>query len=447
MTSTGRRIVVATSEPVTARMAGPAIRAWHMADVLSVEHEVVLVSTEPCDRSHPRCDVRTVTSADLRELERWYDVLVAQTGFLTTHPFLRASDKVIVGDIYDPFHLENLESSGRPSDEQAARFRHLVSVVNEQLRRGDFFVCASGRQRDFWLGSLAALGRVNPVTYEQSVRLESLVSVVPFGLPAEPPRKSRLVLRDVVPGIGKDDKVLLWAGGVYNWFDPITLVRAVDVLRKRVPNVRLFFLGLGHPNPKIPPMQTVHDLRALAGSLGLAGTHVFFNEGWVEYDDRAEYLLEADIGVSTHLDSIETAYSFRTRVLDYLWARLPIVATGGDAFSDMIRDEGLGATVPPGDVQKLEEALFHLLDDREAARACRANAERVVRRFRWDRVMAPLMAFCRSPARAPDLLRAEAERSEAEAASNGGRPAPSRDDALPPVLRRAGGHLRRLLGR
>ena len=39
------------------------------------------------------------------------------------------------------------------------------------------------------------------------------------------------------------------------------------------------------------------------------------------------YLTEADAGVSTHHEHIETTYSFRTRILDYLWASLPIVAT------------------------------------------------------------------------------------------------------------------------
>ena len=39
------------------------------------------------------------------------------------------------------------------------------------------------------------------------------------------------------------------------------------------------------------------------------------------YDERADYLLDADVGVSTHFPHIETEFSFRTRILDYLWAR------------------------------------------------------------------------------------------------------------------------------
>jgi glycosyltransferase involved in cell wall biosynthesis len=400
------RVVVATCDPITARMAGPAIRAWHMAEVLAAEHDVQLVTTEACERSHPRFPVRRVGSDDLRELERWMDVLVFQGGLLRIHPFLLESDKVIVADLYDPFHLENLEQTrGRSPQEREATIRHLTGVLNEQLERADFFLCASMRQRDFWLGSLAALGRVNPATYDEDETLSSLVAVVPFGLPCDPPARTGPALRGVVPGIGPDDHVVLWAGGVYNWFDPLTLVRAVDRLRRRLPTVRLYFLGLQHPNPNIPEMRTAGRLRSLAGELGLTGRHVFFNEGWVDYDARAGFLLDADVGVSTHLDHVETSYSFRTRILDYLWAGLPVVATGGDALGELIEREALGLTVPADDVEALESALERLLGDEDLANSCRQNVARVAPSFRWSEVLAPLVGFVRSPRRAPDLAR------------------------------------------
>ena len=41
-----RRIVVATGDTLSERMAGPAIRAWQIARALADEHDVVLVTTE-----------------------------------------------------------------------------------------------------------------------------------------------------------------------------------------------------------------------------------------------------------------------------------------------------------------------------------------------------------------------------------------------------------------
>jgi GT2 family glycosyltransferase len=405
MFSERRRIVVATGDTLEPAMAGPAIRAWQIASALSREHEVQLVTDNRCDGvEHPDFRVRKVTPWELHQLVDWCDVLIFQGHIMHQHPSVGASGKVLVADIYDPFHLEQLEQA-RDLGPDGHRQVVLSStwVLNRQLARGDFFMCASEKQRDFWLGQLAAVGRINPLTYDEDETLENLLAVVPFGVSDAPPVHTRPVLKGVVPGIGPDDKVLLWGGGIYNWFDPLTLLRAVDKLRARLPEVRLYFLGLKHPNPHVPEMKMAVDARALADELGLTGTHVFFNEGWVEYADRQNYLLEADIGVSTHFDHVETQFSFRTRILDYFWASLPVVTTGGDALADLLQESGAGIAVPAEDVDALEAALYVLLTDENRRQACRKASLTLADEYRWSRVLEPLVEFCRNPRRAPDL--------------------------------------------
>lgn len=400
-----RRIVVGTCDSLAPKMAGPAIRAWQIAAALSVEHEVRLVSTTIADLSDPRFSIEAVDDAGLEELERWCDVFVFQGWLIHSRPFLLSSDKTIVADLYDPLHLEQLEQGrdeGRRGRRQAVQ--SATAVLNEQLIRGDFLVCASERQRDFWLGQLAAVGRINPRTYDDDRTLRSLLAVVPFGVPDQPPVKTRAAMRGVVPGIGADDKVILWGGGIYNWFDPLTLLHAVDRIRRRIPDVRLQFMGLKHPNPDIPEMRMAVATRELSDRLGLTGRHVFFNEGWVDYEDRQNYLLEADVGVSTHLDGLESALSFRTRILDYLWASLPVVATAGDALADIVVSNGAGVSVPAGDVDALTDALVAILEDPDRRKRCAENASEAASHLRWSQVLAPLVSFCRNPRRAPDLL-------------------------------------------
>ena len=399
------RIAIATPDTLTARMAGPAIRAWQIASALAAEHDVQLVTTTIADLPDSPFPVLTVDDAGLTDIERWCDVLVFQGWLVHKRPFLLESEKILVADVYDPLHLEQLEQGrddgwrGRVLAVQSA-----TAVLNEQLLRGDYFLCASEKQRDFWLGQMSALGRVNPITYDADETLRSLISVVPFGVPEAPPARTRPAIKGVVPGIGPNDEVLLWGGGIYNWFDPLTLLHAVDRLRRRRPDVRLFFLGLKHPNPDIPEMRMAVAARELSDRLGLTGTHAFFNEGWVEYEDRQNYLLDADIGVSTHLDHVETAYSFRTRVLDYFWAGLPTVATAGDAMADLIGSHRLGITVPAGDVDALEAALFAILEDLPLRKAMSAGAASMAAQLTWPKVLEPLVEFCRDPKRAPDLL-------------------------------------------
>ena len=229
-----RRILVATGDTLAPQMAGPAIRAWQIACALCREHDVELVSDDRVPRDLaprlPRCGRSPTPSSPSWCSGR--DVTIFQGYLMNQHPVLLHTNKVIVADIYDPFHLEQLEQA-RDAGEAGRRIivRAATEVLNEQLTRGDLFLCASRKQRDFWLGQLAAVGRVNPVTYDADESMDELVKVVPFGVSDDPPRHTRPVLKGVVPGIGPDDKVILWGGGIYNWFDPLTLLRAVDKLR------------------------------------------------------------------------------------------------------------------------------------------------------------------------------------------------------------------------
>ena len=397
---------MATGDVIGTAMAGPAIRAWQFAAALSAEHDVELVTSVACTLpDDPRFRIRRVETADVAQLLTRTDVWVVQGSILLDFPALERSDAVVVVDLYDPYHLENLElRRERPVRDRQATVHNATATLNKGIRRGDFFLAASDKQRDFWLGSLAALGRINPLTYDSDSSLRQLIDLVPFGVDDTPPVHSRPALRGVLKGVGPDDVVLLWGGGIYNWFDPLTLLRAVDVVRRTRDDVRLVFLGGTHPNPALPAMRMAAQTHDLAKDLGLAGTHVFFNEGWVPYDERGSYLLEADIGVSTHLDHVETAFSFRTRILDYLWAGLPVVATNGDVFADVIDSRGIGATVPPEDVEALAAALLRLIEDVDLRRQCAAASLALSREYRWDAALEPLRAFVNDPSRAPDLV-------------------------------------------
>ncbi|MDQ7029881.1 MAG: hypothetical protein Q9O62_08955 [Ardenticatenia bacterium] len=62
-----------------------------------------------------------------------------------------------------------------------------MGQLQQQSLLGDFFICASERQRDWWLGLLEASGRINPYTFGEDPSLRRLIDVVPFGLPEGPP--------------------------------------------------------------------------------------------------------------------------------------------------------------------------------------------------------------------------------------------------------------------
>lgn len=402
----GTRVLVVTGDVLGAKMAGPAIRAWEMANALHEVCEVRLASTQGSTLEHGAFPVLAANEAELRRQIDWAEVLVFQGYTLSAFPWIRATNTIIVADIYDPMHLEFLEQG----KDLAPSFRvkqggYITEVLNVQLEMADYLLCASEKQRDFWLGQLAAVGRLNTRNYDADPSLRSLIDIAPFGISNAPATQTRHAIKGEVPGIGLDDQVIIWGGGVYNWFDPLTLIRAVARLVTKHPRLRLYFLGVKHPNPEVPAMRMAAETMRLSDELGLTDRHVFFNTEWVDYEDRVNYLLDADLGVSTHLDHVETAFSFRTRILDYLWAGLPIVATDGDTFAGLIREHRLGAVVPPEDVDALAAAIEATLyaDDRSETSARVLEFGRTT--FTWERTLRPLIEFCAAPRRAADRAR------------------------------------------
>ncbi|MCK9913226.1 MULTISPECIES: glycosyltransferase [Microbacterium] len=398
------RVLVVTGDVIGARMAGPAIRAWTMSEHLALRNDVRLVSPAAPKRASGTFSVHRASSdSEMRTHEEWADVIVIQGYVMRQYASLAKTKKILVADIYDPLHLEQLEQA---RDTQFDRWNSQVltatEVLNEQLARADFFICASEKQRLFWLGQLAAVGRVNAMTYESDNSLSDLIAVVPFGLSEDIPEQQYHAIKGTIPGIEPDDKVILWGGGIYDWFDTETLLRAIRKVADTHPSVRLFFMGVSHPNPDVPQMKVVGRTFELADQLGLTDRFVFFNRDWVALDERHNYLLDADAAVSTHYEHLETVFSFRTRILDYLWARLPMVTTRGDGFADLIDAGPLGITVPERDVDALAEAIVRVLfDDQFRARA-RANIEPVRQAFSWTRALEPLTQFCAAPLPAAD---------------------------------------------
>jgi hypothetical protein len=205
--------------------------------------------------------------------EAWADVIVVQGMGFRIFSSIARTDKVVVADLYDPFQLEQLEMNKYSEPAQwEDEVTKAVSLLNEQIARADCFLCASEQQRNLWLGNLSALGRLNPATYTADPTFESLIRVVPFGLPPVAPVQRRHAIKGAVPGIEADDKVLIWGGGIYNWFDPATLVEAMGLLAETHPDIKLFFLSARHFNPDIPDMKALADaVEAAESSLRIQG--------------------------------------------------------------------------------------------------------------------------------------------------------------------------------
>ena len=389
-------------------MVGPAIRYWEFARVLS-DHFTVTLAIPPFVKQgslpSPPFEVkirRCQNEADLDTLAWETEVIVTVGDVLSHYPRLLKTDKPLVLDTYIPFLIENLNlyPNRVPTHEDLLSNERDRNAHSTQLRVADFIICASERQRDYWLGFLTALGRINPYTHHDDKTLRRLIDVVPFGLPKDRPIHTRQVLKGVYKSIKSDDDVLIWTGGIWKWLDASTLIKAMPLVIQERPNVKLFFMGTRRPDT---PSTSKIDVEAitLSKELGLYDTHIFFND-WTPYHERQNYLLEADLGVSLHSNHIETKFAFRTRSLDHLWTGLPLVATEGDVMSAELSSLNLARIVKAGDVEGVAQAIIEMLNAPEIRQKYQANLESVVAKYQWEVVTKPLIEFCAQPYFAPD---------------------------------------------
>jgi glycosyltransferase involved in cell wall biosynthesis len=131
------------------------------------------------------------------------------------------------------------------------------------------------------------------------------------------------------------------------------------------------------------------------------GSAVIFHDAWVPYAERAAWLAQAACGLACARDQLETRFAFRTRLLDCMWAGLPIVCTSGDELASRVANDDLGGVAAPGDATALADALERVLDRGRAAFAPRlatAAAE-----YAWPRAARPLVDWVRTPERGPRL--------------------------------------------
>ncbi|GAB4279007.1 MAG: glycosyltransferase [Candidatus Promineifilaceae bacterium] len=401
MTIQTHTLLIICPDAVHSSMGGVGIRYWELAHQLADNAQVTLAIPNKTDLTAEQFQLVQYEEGHeetLRPFAQQADIILLSGFTAYHHPFLKQLPASKIIDLYDPMILENLERfSTRPMAERQGLHQVGVATFNDLFQMGDFFICASEKQRDYWLGALTAANRVNPAVYDADPTLRQLIDLVPFGIPAKPPTPTQPVLKGVRPGIAPTDKVILWGGGLWDWLDPLTVIEAMPDVLTAVPQARLFFLGIRHPNPAVPPSRMAQQAVALAEQMGLRDTAVFFND-WTPYEERVNYLCEADIGVSLHGDHIETRFAVRTRLMDYLWAELPMVVGGGDVLSDLVRQHGLGVVVAAGDKTAVTDALITLLQNPVDP----AAFEAVKRPFYWPEVAKPLQNYVKRPWRNVD---------------------------------------------
>ncbi len=394
------RIAIFASEPVTGRIGGLGIRQLEIARVLSRFFEIRLLTPYEITDHKEKFPIKSISYEYPNTLEphiRWADAIYAH------HPAVAPYSKqyktpvavdLLVHEYFEGLEKEPLGKMGR--QEKNFHFSNSVLNLSRQMAMGDFFVCPSKRSRDYYLGSLTMTGKLDPETYLKDPEFKSIIDVVPFGLPSGKPKKGKRFFRGKLPGVKESDFIVLWGGTLANWYDVETPLKAMKRILKTHPQIKLIFTGFANPMQS-KPTETYVRSEQLAKKWKLLDKSVFFYKEWIPYEDRQFYLTECDAGIVTFLDHIENRFSQRIRLLDYVWADLPVLTSPGNVLSDWIQSEELGEVIPFGDFKALSKVLEEWGQNPKKLLQTRNKMRAAKRKLSWEKVCEPLIRFFQNP--------------------------------------------------
>ena len=406
-----KKCLVLSSGPVPVPehpiVEGGGLRCWGLAkgikqnspstDVVVAYHESHLKGVGT--KKHQGIGVTTWSMDSIRDLLKDFDSVIVSycMGDLSTvvADSLRPDQQLIL-DCYVPIYVEVSARNSSDLNQEYYSFQNDIGRWAHVLRRGDLFLCASEAQKKYYQGVLSAVGRLNPATYGTT-----MILVVPYGIYRD---DSPVARHNPIGELtrGKRVKNILWFGGIYPWFDLRNLVEAVAIVNHTTP-VKLIIVGAKNPFNSHPDFLRRYDELVDFIKSKQAYKELVVLQDWVKFEDRADWYLNSDLVVVVNKEGEENKLAWRTRLVDFMWANLPIVTNGGDPLGEHLIQQSAAARFESLEVSSVADSIESLLKDKRTLQKMQESMGRVKEEFYWDVVTKELSTRITNKTRAKDI--------------------------------------------
>lgn len=404
-----KKILIISNGPVPTpeqkTVEGGGLRAWGLANGLREQKrdlEVVVGYNEVFrkeDFTSERNGIRvmTWTISTLAEIIQDFDsILVSYCAGDITNAVIDniRDDQQLILDAYVPIYVE---ISARDSDDKNREydgFNYENRIWTKALKRGDIVLCANEKQKEFYTGVLASLGRINPITYGD----DDILKIVPYGVYEDQPVAKDKPISKFTKN--PDTFKLLWFGGIYPWFDLDSLLVAIKEVNLKVP-VELTMVGIRNPFNQHPDF--IKKYEDTIKQIKESGIEKFVHiVDWVDFNTRADWYLDADAVISINNIGLENKYAWRTRSVDYIWSDLPMITNGKDPISNLLEENNALILLDDLRSETISKKLFEVANDRKILKNISKNIAKVRSQLLWSRVTVPLADLVESGYRPAD---------------------------------------------
>ncbi len=252
----------------------------------------------------------------------------------------------------------------------------LTETIDEKvraLRKADFVICGSQRQRYYFLPFLIKAG------FEP---LPSLLPVIPFSVNPDLPESS----------LERAFDSFVYGGMLLPWQNPEEPLKClIEVLEQKGRGV-LHFYGGPHPLGDISGGKFLSLLELLQ-------QHRRVNiHRLIPFDELKREFSTYGVALDVMEQNFERELASTTRTLIYLWCGLPIIHHNYTDLAPYIEYYEAGWVVSYNDANALKAIIETILDNPGEVRRRSKNARNLIRdHFTWDKTVVPLARFCREP--------------------------------------------------
>ena len=170
----------------------------------------------------------------------------------------------------------------------------------------------------------------------------------------------------------KDKFIILFLGTLHPRKGPDVLLRAMPMIIKDNPNVKLIIVGDGVMKA---------ELKRLCKKLGIEKYVKFV--GFIEESLKPFYYKSADIFC---LPSVMKTEVFPVVLLEASATGLPIVVSDLNTFKCIIKEGYNGVFFRKGDEKDLANAIIYLLENEEIRKKMSKNAKKHVKNYTWEKI-------------------------------------------------------------
>jgi len=259
---------------------------------------------------------------------------------------IQGMDCIIVFLSTHPHWIATVQWSGIPCVVDASNFPWLENKSAKRWRKG-----IKRKLGELILGGLmwdsVRIGKNFIVSHElqkeliHSIQHKAKCQLVPF-------HESELTIA-ARSSFHISSKYFICGGGLWPWFDYETLFQAIKNYKKLGGTCQIIMPANATPQFK-DDQQAI--LRQIDEDETLKAMIVLISD-WMPVDQWNYIVSNAIATINSQPDTLETKYSYRTRIKNSLRLKTPVLTTEGDYLSSLIKKLGMGEVHAFGDSEKL----------------------------------------------------------------------------------------------